>query len=157
VLQQDEIRRRIVAAKALAAHIGTWDRLAEATKISSSTLKSLGTPRKEAEEKYLRVIAAACAVPYAWFTIEDLAGAVSREDDDPALVERIEALEHTVAALVRGDGPTPLPPGPQGGGDPPPAPAGELGRRLRARATKSGDPAQPGSAPEADSAPESAG
>jgi hypothetical protein len=157
VLEQDEIRRRIIAAKALADHIGTWDRLAEVTKISSSTLKSLGTPRRDAEEKYLRVIAAACALPYAWFTVEDLGSAVSREDEDPALVERVEALEHTVAALVRRDSPTPLPPGPQGGGDPPPAPAGELGRRLQARGTTSADPAQPDSAPAEDSAPESAG
>jgi hypothetical protein len=146
VLEQDEIRRRIVAAKALAADIGTWDRLAKKTKISSSTLKSLGTPRRKADAKYLHVIAEACDVPYAWFTIEDLGSAIRREDDDPALVERVEALEHTVAARVRRDTPTP-----------PPAPAGELGRRLRARGTTSADPAQPDSAPEEDSAPESAG
>ena len=157
VLPQDEIRRRILAAKALASDIGTWDRLAEATKISSSTLKSLGTPRRKADEKYLHVIAEACSVPYAWFTVADLASAVRREDEEPTLVERVEALEHTVAALVRRDSPTPLPPGPQGGGDPPPAPAGELGRRLRERGTKSADPAQPDSGPAEDSEPESAG
>jgi hypothetical protein len=162
VVPQDEIRRRIAAARALNPHVSTWDKLAKATKISTSTLTSLGTPRRKAkdkdkDEKYLHVIAEACGLPYAWFTVPDLGAAIRREDEDPALVERVEALEHTVAALVRRDSPTPLPPGPQGGGDPPPAPAGELGRRLRGHATKSGDPAQPGSAPEEGSAPESAG
>jgi hypothetical protein len=156
VLEQDEIRRRIIAAKALADHIGTWDRLATATKISSSTLKALGT-RSRAEEKHLRVIAAACALPYAWFTVPDLGAAVSREDEDPSVLERLEALEHTVAALVRRDGPTPLPPAPRGGGDPLPAPEGELGRRLLERGTTAADPAQLGSAPEEDSEPENAG
>jgi hypothetical protein len=158
VLEKDEIRRRIIAAKALASEIGTWDRLAEVTDISSSTLKSLGTRRRKADDaKYLRVIADACGLPYAWFTVPDLGAAVSREDEDPSLVERVEALEHIVEALVRRDGPTPLPPGPQGGGDPPPAPGGELGRRVRARGTRSADPAQPDSAPEAGSAPKNAG
>ncbi len=157
MLEQDEIRRRIIAAKTLADHISTWAQLAEATKIGESTLKGLGTPRGRADEKHLRVIAAACALPYAWFTVEDLGRAVSREDEDPALVERVEALEHTVAALVRRDGPTPLDPGPLGGGDPPPGPGGELGRRLLERGTTSADPAPPCSAPEEDSEPRSAG
>jgi hypothetical protein len=157
VLEQDEIRRRIIAAKTLADHISTWAQLAEATKIGESTLKGLGTPRARANEKHLRVIAAACALPYAWFTVEDLGRAVSREDEDPALVERVEALEHTVEALWRRDGSTPPPSGPRGGGDPPPVPEGELGRRLRERATKSGDLGQLDSAPEEGSAPKSAG
>jgi hypothetical protein len=157
VLEQDEIRRRIIAAKALASDIGTWDRLAEATKISSSTLKSLGTPRRNADEKYLHVIAKACAVPYAWFTVDDLGVAITRNDEEPSLVERVEALEHGLAALWRRDGATPPPPAPRGGGDPPPAPEGELGRRLRERGTTSADPAQPDSAPEEGSEPESAG
>ncbi|HEV7494276.1 hypothetical protein [Baekduia sp.] len=157
MLEQDEIRRRIIAAKTLADHISTWAQLAEATKIGESTLKGLGTPRGRADEKHLRVIAAACALPYAWFTVEDLGRAVSREDEDPALVERVEALEHTVAALVRRDGLTPPPPAPRDGGDPPPAPGGELGRRLRGRATKSAGPGRPDSAPEEGSAPKSAG
>jgi hypothetical protein len=157
VIEQDEIRRRIIAAKALASHIGTWDRLAEATKISSSTLKSLGTPRRRADEKYLHVIAEACAVPYAWFTVADLGAAVRREDEEPSLVERVEALEHAIEALWRRDSSTPLPPGPRGGGDPPPAPEGELGRRLQAHATTAADRAQLGSGPEEGSEPESAG
>jgi hypothetical protein len=160
VVPKDEIRRRIAAARALNPEVSTWEKLAKATKISTSTLKSIATPRRKAEDddqKYLHVIAEACGVPYAWFTVPDLGAAVRREDDDPALVERVEALEHTVAALVRRDSPTPRDPGPSGGGDPPPSPGGELGRRLQARETTSADPAQPGSAPEADSAPGSAG
>jgi hypothetical protein len=158
VPEQDEIRRRIVAAKTL-AKIGSWQRLAEATKLSTSTLKSLGTRRGRADEKHLRVIAAACGLPYAWFTVEDLGRAVSREDEEPSVLERLEALEHRVDALTGRDGvtPTPTTPGPRAAGDPPPAPAGELGRRLRGRATKSADPGQPGSVPEEGSGPDTAG
>jgi hypothetical protein len=164
VVPKDEIRLRIAAAKALNPEVDTWEKLAEATRISTSTLKSIATPGRKAkaehnDERYLHTIAEVCGLPYAWFTVPDLGDAVRREDEDPSLVERVEALEHTVAALVRrdGPGPTPLPPGPQGGGDPPPAPAGELGRRLRGRATKSADPAPRDSAPEEGSAPGSAG
>jgi hypothetical protein len=105
VLEQEEIRRRIRAAMAL-ADIGSWEKLAARTPLSRSTLKDLGTVRGRAEETHLRVIAAACALPYSWFTVADLGRAVARDDEDPALVERIEALENTVAALVRrrGDG-----------------------------------------------------
>jgi hypothetical protein len=160
VVPKDEIRRRITAARALNPKVSTWAKLAKVTKISTSTLKSIATPRRKAEdndEKYLRVIAEACGVPYAWFTVPDLGAAVRREDDDPALVERVEALEHTVAALVRRDGATPLPPGPPGASAPPPAPAGELGHRLRERGPTSVDPEQPDSAPAEGSAPENAG
>jgi hypothetical protein len=100
VLEQEEIRRRIRAAMAL-ADIGSWEQLAECTPLSRSTLKDLGTVRGRAEETHLRVIAAACDLPYAWFTIADIGGAVTREDEDPAVSERLEALERTVAALVR--------------------------------------------------------
>jgi hypothetical protein len=103
MLEQDEIRRRIRAAMAL-ADIGSWEELAERTPLSRSTLKDLGTPRGRAEETHLRVIAAACRLPYAWFTVPDIGRAVTREDEDPAVGERIEALERTVAALVRREG-----------------------------------------------------
>jgi len=109
VLQQDEIRRRIRAAMAL-ADIRSWDQLAARTPISRSTLKDLGTIRGRADETHLRVIAAACNLPYAWFTITDLGRAVQREDEDPSLTERLEAVERTLAALVRRDTPTPKPP-----------------------------------------------
>jgi hypothetical protein len=68
---------------------------------ASECSKDLGTVRGRAEETHLRVIAAACDLPYAWFTIDDIGGAVTREDEDPAVSERLEALERTVAALVR--------------------------------------------------------
>ncbi|HEX5923417.1 MAG TPA: hypothetical protein VFY45_06270 [Baekduia sp.] len=160
MVPKDEIRLRIAAAKALNPELDTWEKLAKATKISTSTLKNIATPHRKAkaednDEKYLHTIAEACGLPYAWFTVPDLGAAVRREDEDPSLVERVEALEHIVATLMRRDGPTP--PGPSSGGDPPPAPGGELGRRLQERATKSADPAPPGSAPEEGSAPESAG
>jgi hypothetical protein len=112
VLEQDEIRRRIRAAMAL-ADIGSWEELAARTPLSRSTLKDLGTVRGRAEETHLRVIAAACDLPYAWFTVPDIGRAVTREDDDPTVAERIEALERTVAALVRRAGGAP--------GEPPPA------------------------------------
>jgi hypothetical protein len=160
VVPKDEIRRRIAAARALNPKVKTWEMLAEATKIGTSTLKVIATPRrnaKDGDEKYLRTIAEACGVPYAWFTVPDLGAAVRHDDEEPALVERVEALEHTVAALVRRDGATPLDPGPPGASAPPPAPAGELGRRLQERGTTSADPGQPDSAPAEDSAPKSAG
>jgi hypothetical protein len=100
VLEQDEIRRRIRAAMAL-ADIGSWEQLADRTPLSRSTLKDLGTVRGRAEETHLRVIAAACDLPYAWFTIADLGGAVTREDEDPAVGERLEALESQTEALRR--------------------------------------------------------
>jgi hypothetical protein len=156
VLEQEEIRRRIRAAMAL-ADISSFERLAEVTKLSRSTLKDLGTRRGRADEKHLRVIAAHCDLPYSWFTVADVGQAVSRDDEDPAVGERLEALEQIVAALVRRDGAaTPRPARPDAGA-PPPAPAGELGRRLRARGTTSGDPARPGSPPEAGSEPDSGG
>jgi hypothetical protein len=106
VLEQDEIRRRIRAAMAL-ADIRSWDDLAARTPMSRSTLKDLGTSRGRADESHLRVIAAACGLPYAWFTVGDIGHAVQREDEDPSLAERLEALESVVAALVRRTGPAP--------------------------------------------------
>jgi hypothetical protein len=100
VLEQEEIRRRIRAAMAL-ADIGSWEQLAEQTPLSRSTLKDLGTVRGRAEETHLRVIAAACDLPYAWFTIADLGGAVTREDEEPAVGERLEALESQFEVLRR--------------------------------------------------------
>jgi hypothetical protein len=155
VLEQEEIRRRIRAAMAL-ADISSFERLAEVTKLSRSTLKDLGTRRGRADEKHLRVIAAHCDLPYAWFTVADVGRAVSREDEDPAVAERLEGLEQIVAALVRRDG-VATPPARPGAGAPPPAPAGELGRRLQARETTSADPARPGCPPEAGSGPDSGG
>ena len=100
MLEQQEIRRRIRAAMAL-ADIPSWDALAERVPLSRSTVKDLGTVRGRAEETHLRVIAAACDVPYAWFTVPDLRAAVAREDDEPSLAERVEALEGRVDAVVR--------------------------------------------------------
>ena len=77
------------------ADIGSWEELAERTPLSRSTLKDLGTVRGRAEETHLRVIAAACDLPYAWFTVADIGRAVEREDEDPTVAERIEALERT--------------------------------------------------------------
>lgn len=114
MLEQDEIRRRIRAAMAL-ADIGSWEELATRTPLSRSTLKDLGTVRGRAEETHLRVIAAACDLPYAWFTVAEIGRAVERDDDDPTMAERIEALERTVAALVRRDAAGPSSSGPGSG------------------------------------------
>jgi hypothetical protein len=113
VLDQEEIRRRIRAAMAL-ADITSWEQLAERTPLSRSTLKDLGTVRGRADETHLRVIAAACGLPYAWFTVPDLGRAVAREDDEPTVDERIEALERQVAALLRRTGGAPPPDGDDG-------------------------------------------
>jgi hypothetical protein len=100
VLEQREIRRRIRAAMAL-ADIGSWEELARRVPLSRSTVKDLGTVRGRAEETHLRVIAAACDVPYSWFTVPDLKAAVEREDEEPSLAERVEALESRVDAITR--------------------------------------------------------
>jgi hypothetical protein len=100
VLEQAEIRRRIRAAMAL-ADISSWDELARRVPLSRSTVKDLGTPRGRAEETHLRVIAAACDVPYAWFTVPDLRAAVARDDDEPSLAERVEAVERRIDALTK--------------------------------------------------------
>jgi hypothetical protein len=156
VPEQEEIRRRIRAAMAL-ADIRSWDELAARTPLSRSTLKDLGTVRARADEVHLRVIAAACGVPYAWFTVADLAHAVEREDEDPSTAERLEALEAAVAALFRRDAVSPAPPGRPAGGDSVPAPPGELGHRLRARGPSAGDPGRRGSSLEPGSRPDSGG
>lgn len=100
MLEQVEIRRRIRAAMAL-ADISSWEELARRVPLSRSTVKDLGTRRGRAEETHLRVIAAACDVPYAWFTVPDLRAAVAREDDEPSLAERVEALEGRVDAITK--------------------------------------------------------
>jgi hypothetical protein len=157
VLEQDEIRRRIRAAMALAGVRG-WDDLAARTPMSRSTVKDLGTRRGHADESHLRVIAAACGLPYAWFTVADLGRAVEREDEDPSLAERVEALEGVVAALVRREAPpTPASAAPPGEAGSPPTPPGALGRRLQAHRPTPGDPPQPDSAPEEGSPPRSGG
>ena len=49
VVPKDEIRLRIAAAKALNPELDTWEKLAKATEISSSTLKSIATPNRKAK------------------------------------------------------------------------------------------------------------
>jgi hypothetical protein len=100
VLTQDDIRRRIRAAMALAGYT-SWDQLADNTELSRSTVKDLGTSRGRAKESHLRVIAAACGMPYEWFTIPDIAAAIQRENDDASVLERVEALEAKVETLMR--------------------------------------------------------
>lgn len=91
VPDQVELRRRIRAAMAL-ADVSSWEDLADRTGFSRSLLKDLGTERGTAEEKHLRVIAAATGVPYSWFTVPDLA-VVAAGAEDATLAERVEALE----------------------------------------------------------------
>jgi hypothetical protein len=100
VLDQPEIRRRIRAAMAL-ADISSWDELADRTPLSRSTLKDLGTVRGRATEAHLRVIAAACDLPYAWFTVADLGAAIADDAEHPSLTERLEAVERQLLALTR--------------------------------------------------------
>jgi hypothetical protein len=101
------------------ADIRSWDELAARTPMSRSTLKDLGTVRGRADETHLRVIAAACDLPYAWFTVADLGRAVLREDEDPSMAERLEAVERALAALVRREGAGPAPATPPGTASPP--------------------------------------
>ena len=81
------------------AGITSWEDLADRTPFSRSLLKDLGTERGEAGERHLRSIAAACSVPYAWFTVPDLKDAVA-SGEDATLSERMEALERRVDAQI---------------------------------------------------------
>ena len=83
------------------ADISSWDELAERTPLSRSTLKDLGTVRGRATEAHLRVIAAACDLPYAWFTVPDLGAAIADDAEHPSLTERLEAVERQLLALTR--------------------------------------------------------
>jgi hypothetical protein len=98
MLPQDELRRRIRAAMALAG-IASWDELAERTPYSRSTIKDLGTIRGTVEETHLFHIARACDVPYEWFTVADLRRTV--EADQPTIGEHIEALRRRLTATER--------------------------------------------------------
>lgn len=81
------------------AEISSWEALAEVTPFSRSLLKDLGTERADVGEHHLRSIAAACQVPYAWFTVPDLKDAVA-SGEDATLSERVEALERRVEAQL---------------------------------------------------------
>ena len=109
MLSQDDIRRRIRAAMALAGFT-SWDQLADHTDLSRSTVKDLGTNRGRAKEHHLRVIAAACGLPYEWFTIPDIAATIPRENGDASLPERVEALENQMRTVLGRLGPTGTPP-----------------------------------------------
>jgi hypothetical protein len=97
-----DLRRRIRAAMALAG-VTSWEQLADQADLSRSTVAGLGTPRGKNREGHIRAIGAACGVPYEWFTVPDLGAAVVRDDDDVTLVERVEALELQMAAVLRRD------------------------------------------------------
>lgn len=60
---------------------GSWTALAAKTDWSESTLRGLGLPRARATSRHLREIAAACEVPYEWFTIPSIQGAVEEHSD----------------------------------------------------------------------------
>jgi hypothetical protein len=100
VLDQAEIKLRIRAAMAL-ADIRSYDALADRLDYSRSTIKDLGTKRGKATEAHLRVIARACGVPYAWFTVPDLRQVVAGAGEDPSLAERVEALEGRMRAVEK--------------------------------------------------------
>lgn len=74
VLPQPELRSRIKAAMALARIAGYRD-LATRTDYEYATLKALGTSRS-AGPRHLRDIAAACDLPYSWFTVPSIGEAI---------------------------------------------------------------------------------
>lgn len=75
LVEQAEIHRRIRAAMILAG-ASSWERLAELTGYSRTTVKDLGTPRKVAEHKHVVNVAAALGVAYEWFTVPSIQEAV---------------------------------------------------------------------------------
>lgn len=58
-----------------ASGVDTWEKLAERTGYSWSLVKELGKSRPM-QRKHWQAIAAACNVPYEWFTVPDLGEAV---------------------------------------------------------------------------------
>lgn len=58
---------------------GSWRALAARTDWSESTLRGLGLPRATATSRHLREIAAACQVPYEWFTVPSIQAAVQEQ------------------------------------------------------------------------------
>lgn len=91
-----EIRRRIRAAMAIAG-LESWEALAAATGYSRTTLKDLGTDRKQAKRRHLIAIAAACDVPIEWFTVSSIPAAVARS----AAITSTEPLRVDLDAALR--------------------------------------------------------
>jgi len=95
--EQEELRRRLRAARALrdltmvqlAALIPSEARLGE------RTLRKLENGETQLTPPILRELAARLSLPYAWFTVPDLAAAIRGE----GLEERLAALEAAQAAL----------------------------------------------------------
>lgn len=103
--QQDELRRRLLAARELAG-LTSHEQLAEATGWSRTTVKDFATDRRPMTSRHIDVIARACGVPRAWFTVPNLQAALRAAldaDSDPSLHERVEALEQRLQAVTAPD------------------------------------------------------
>lgn len=104
--------------------ISSWEKLASETGYSRATLKDLGTTRAEFTQRHVDVITLKLRIP-GWFSVPDVIAAVAAAEDEPALPERVEALESKMAALVK-----------RVGGDEYPSPPDDLVSTRPARSPK---------------------
>lgn len=95
--EQDELQCRLRAARALrnltVAQLA--DRIPASARLGERTLRKLENGESQLTPPVLRELAARLDLPYAWFTVPDIAAAINPETFD----ERLEALERAQAAM----------------------------------------------------------
>lgn len=95
--EQEELRRRLKAARALRDL--TLKQLAEQipaeAKLGERTLRKLDSGESILTPPILRELAASMSLPYAWFTVPDLAAAVGGETFE----ERLTLMERAMSEL----------------------------------------------------------
>jgi transcriptional regulator with XRE-family HTH domain len=99
---QDELRRRLRAARALRDLSVTElaKRMPADAKLSLSTLRKIESGERKLDPTLLHVLAVHIGVPYAWFTVPDLAAAVLGTGQE-SVEDRILALEMAQIAISR--------------------------------------------------------
>jgi transcriptional regulator with XRE-family HTH domain len=99
---QEELRRRLRAARALRdlSVVDVAERMPREAKLSLSTLRKIETGERRLDPVVLHELAARIGVPYAWFTVPDVAQAVLGSGGD-SLEDRLLALESAQVAIAR--------------------------------------------------------
>jgi transcriptional regulator with XRE-family HTH domain len=97
--EQDELRRRLRAARALkdltVAQLAA--KIPPAARLGERTLRKLENGETMLTPPLLRELAARLELPYAWFTVPDLGSALGGDD---SFEGRLAALEQAQAALA---------------------------------------------------------
>lgn len=97
--EQDELRRRLRAARALRdlSVVDLAKLMPPDAKLSLSTLRKIESGERKLDVAVLRELAARIEVPFAWFTVPDLAQAVGLGNE--SFEDRLAALEAAQRAL----------------------------------------------------------